>query len=208
LASPAPNAPDRVLVWSSQLAANDFPPVCAVTGAPAETWRKFRFQTAPGWAYALLLLLCTGVGLLIVFIAMYLVSRRASGHLPLTRTSSRTIGLGTWIPVGLFLLTVLLWIVAGIVGSSSNDETSSAVAGVLVIASFVVVLAGLVGWLIVKPLIGPRGKVMERQPGAYDNLVEIRNVHPAFVSAVVQVQQARAAQQAALYAPLLPPATT
>ena len=48
--------PDRVQIWASQLAANDFPPVCAMTGRPAETWRKFRFATPPDWAYALLAL--------------------------------------------------------------------------------------------------------------------------------------------------------
>ena len=83
-----------------------------MTGQPAETWRKFRFQTAPAWAYAFLLLLCTGVGLLIIFLAMYLVSRRASGYLPLTRASSRKVALGAWIPGGLLLLTVVLFSIA------------------------------------------------------------------------------------------------
>jgi hypothetical protein len=32
------------------------------------------------------------------------------------------------------------------------------------------------------------------QPGYYDKLVEIRNVHPAFVAAVTQILQARAQQ--------------
>lgn len=209
MASPIPvSAPDRVVVWSSQLAANDFPPVCAMTGAQAETWRRFRFSTAPGWAYAFLLLLCTGLGFLIVFLAIYLVSRRANGYLPLTRASGRKVGLGIWIPGGLLLLTLLLWIAAIIVGGSSNDETTGAVAAVLLIISFVVLIAGLVGWLVIRRLIGPRGNVMERQPGAFDNLVEIRNVHPAFATAVLQWQHARAAQHAAFTSPPLPPATT
>ena len=109
---------------------------------------------------------------------------------------------------GLFLLTLLLWIVAGIVGSSSNDETTGAITGVILIASFVVLLAALIGWLLIKPMIGPRGKVMERQPGAFDYLVEIRNVHPAFAMAVMQAHQARAAQIAAAAPQPLPPATT
>src|SRR5256885_14051120 len=76
------NQPDRVLIWSSQLRANDFPPVCALTGAPAETWHKFRFVTVPGWAYAFLVLLCTGIGLLPIFIILAVVSRRGAGDLP------------------------------------------------------------------------------------------------------------------------------
>ena len=179
-----------------------------MTGLPAETWRKFRYQTAPAWAYAFLLLLCTGVGLLIVFLAMYLVSRRASGHLPLTRASSRKVALGAWIPAGLFLFTLVLWVVAIVISSSSSDETTGSLAALVLLFSFIVLIAALVGWLIVKPLIGPRGKVMERQPGAFDYLVEIRNVHPAFAIAVTHAHEARAAQQAALSPTPLPPVTT
>jgi len=39
----------------------------------------------------------------------------------------------------------------------------------------------------------------------YDKLVEIRNLNPAFVAAVNQIQQARAAQYAAMQAPAIPP---
>ena len=122
--TPPPSRPDRVLVWSSQLAANDFPPVCAMTGAPAETWRKFRFSTAPAWAAVFLILLCTGFGLLIVFVAMYLVSRRASGYLPLTRASSRRVALASWVPAGLIVGALVLGFVALVVwGSTSSSST-------------------------------------------------------------------------------------
>jgi hypothetical protein len=185
-------------VWASQLAANDFPPICAMTGAPAETWRKFRFSTAPAWAYLFLVLLCTGVGLLIVFLIMYLVSRRASGHLPLTKASSRIISLASWIPGGLVVGTVALWVLAAIVGNSSNDATTGAIAAVMVILSLLTLLAGIVGLLVVRPLIGPRATVMEQPPGQFDRLVQLRRVHPAFVTAVNQIHQARAAQYASM----------
>ncbi len=122
--TPPTSRPDRVLVWSSQLAANDFPPVCAMTGAPAETWRKFRFSTAPAWAAVFLILICTGFGLLIVFVAMYLVSRRASGYLPLTRASSRRVALASWVPAGLIVGALLLGFVALVVwGPTSSSST-------------------------------------------------------------------------------------
>jgi hypothetical protein len=111
------------VVWSSQLAANDFPPVCAMTGQPAEVWRKFRFSTAPSWAPVLYLLLCTGVGLLIIFIAVYGVSRRASGHLPLTRASSRRVSLAGWIPAGLVVAGIALVIGAFVVFGASSTST-------------------------------------------------------------------------------------
>jgi hypothetical protein len=120
-----------VVVWSSQLAANDFPPVCAMTGQPAETWRKFRFSTAPAWWPLLLLLLCTGFGLLIVFIALYGVSRRASGHLPLTRASSRRVALAAWLPAGIFgagvVLVILGFVIFGASSTSTRQVTSALV---------------------------------------------------------------------------------
>jgi hypothetical protein len=114
-------------VWSSQLAANDFPPVCAMTGAPAETWRKFTFSTFPSWAVALLPLIC--LGLLPLFIGLYAVSRRATGRLPLTRASSRRVALGAGIPAGLILLAFMLGVAAVIVmaaTSTSSTPSSSA----------------------------------------------------------------------------------
>ncbi|HEY4889680.1 MAG TPA: hypothetical protein VIJ58_14060 [Candidatus Dormibacteraeota bacterium] len=196
--TPALSAHDRVRVWAAQLAANDFPPTCAMTGAPAETWRKFQFSTAPAWAYLLLLLVCSGVGVLISLLIMYLVSRRASGYLPLTKASSRRIALASWIPGGLVIGTIAIWVLAAIVGNSSNNATTGAVAAVLVILSLLTLLAGFVGLLVVRPLIGPRGTVMEQQPGQFDRVVELRRVHPAFVAAVNQLHQARAAQYAAM----------
>jgi hypothetical protein len=145
------------------------------------------------------------VGLLIVFVLMYVVSRRASGHLPLTKMSSRTIALASWIPAGLLIGTVLLWVVAAIVGSSSNDPTASSAAGRILILSLLTLGSGGVGWLIVRPIVGQRATVMEQQPGYYDRIVELRSVHPAFVAAVIQTQQARAAQYAAAISRTLPP---
>jgi hypothetical protein len=83
-------------VWSSQLAANDFPPICVMTGAPAETWRKFRF------------------------------SRGATGHLPLTRASSRKVAVARWIPVALVIGSVVVLFVALVLGGPSFRSSSHA----------------------------------------------------------------------------------
>jgi hypothetical protein len=111
-----------VQVWSSQLAANDFPPVCAMTGAPAETSHKFSFSTTPAWAVALLPLVC--LGLLPLFLGLYLVSRRASGRLPLTRASRRRVALGSWIPAGLILISLLLGFAALVVFGATSSSTT------------------------------------------------------------------------------------
>src|SRR5260221_2481988 len=93
------NRSDRVQIWASQLAANNFPPICAMTGPPAETWHKFRFSTPPPWAYALLVLVVFGgLGLIVGAIVMSAVAQKARGFLPLTRNSSRLVWLAVWIP--------------------------------------------------------------------------------------------------------------
>jgi hypothetical protein len=195
--------PDRIQVWASQLAANDFPPVCAMTGAPAQTWRKFRFASPPQWAYALYALILLGViGLLIAAAVLAGVSQRASGHLPLTRASSRLAWLAMWVPVFLIVVGFVLWTIVPIAAGfnvDSADPNAAAIAGLIYLVGAVLLVAGLVGRLVVMPLVTPRAKVIV-QPGYYDKLVEIRNVHPAFVAAVNEVLQARSVQYAAMAA--------
>lgn len=189
------------MIWSSQLAANDFPPVCAMSGAPAEVWRKFRFATVPGWAYAFLVLLCTGIGLIPVFIIMAIVSRRASGHLPLTRASQRKLRLITWLSFGLLPLMIVFWIVGAIVSSNLHDNTWSTIAGILFFLGLFAFLGFVVCALVLRPLVGPGARVMEQQPGQLDKLVELRRLHPAFVAAVTQIHALRSAQYAAIQPP-------
>lgn len=197
------NRPDRVPIWASQLAANQFPPVCAMTGRPAETWRRFRFATAPDWAYALLLLICLGgIGFIAFAVTFTLIARRASGYLPLTRSSSRTAALALWIPIGLLIAWPVCWVL-GISIASINGSWTGTVGGVLGLLGVLFLVAGLIGRLVIKPLMCPRAKVMETAPGQTDYLVELRNVHPAFVAAVQQMHLARA-QQYAQYAPQPP----
>jgi hypothetical protein len=199
---------DRVQVWASQLAANDFPPVCAMTGAPAQTWRKFRFSSPPQWAYALYVLVILGlIGMIVAAVVMSAVSQRASGYLPLTRGSRRLVGLALWVPIGLMVGAVVLWTIVPI-GAAANvdagDTNAGGVAGIVLLVGALLLVAGLIGRLVVTPLVCPRARVIV-QPGYYDKLVEIRNVHPAFVAAVNQVQQARAAHYAAMSAQANPP---
>jgi len=201
--------PDRVYIWAAQLAANDFPPVCALTGAPAQTWRKFRFATPPPWAYALyVLVLCGGIGLFLGAMVMAAVAERATGFLPLTRGSSRLVALARWVPVGLSVGSVVVWIgvAAGAIAQiDAADANAAPVAGILLLGGMLLLVPGLIGRLVVTPLVSPRGRVTVRQ-GSYDKLVEIRNVHPAFVAAVNQLHQARVAQAAGQVP--LPPGST
>lgn len=162
-----------------------------MTGRPAETWRKFKFATPPDWAYALLILVCLGgLGFIAFAIVTTLVAQRASGYLPLTRSANRTVSLGLWIPIGLLIAGPVAWAIA-IVASASSSDT---VAAVFLWLGILFLLAGMVGRLLVTPLVSPRAKVKEVAPGQTDRIVELRNVHPLFVSAVLERQQVRAAQ--------------
>jgi hypothetical protein len=198
-------APDRVQVWSAQLSANDFPPVCAMTGRPAQMWRKFKFSTPPTWSYALLILVCLGgMGIIAFAVVMALTAQRANGYLPLTKDSSRFVTLAFWVPIAVMGLAVVVWIAAFPVSSSSSIGDA---AGWLFLTGLVLLLSGLAGRLIVTPLLCPRAKVMEVAPGQVDRIVELRNVHPAFVAAVIARQHERAARVAAPQPPPLPPPT-
>lgn len=174
----------KVLVWQSQLAANDFPPVCAMTGKQAETWRKFSFSSAPPFAFWI-------GGLLLASI----MARRAGGHLPLTRDSVKRIRMVTFGVVGLLVLALVFFILAVIVGSAAgNDPVGSTFAALFVVLGIGSVIVFLIALVVVRRTYGPTGKVLEQQPGQYESLIELNNVHPAFVAAVQQLQQARAAQ--------------
>lgn len=177
-----------------------------MSGRPAETWRKFKFVTPPGWAYWLLLLVCAGgLGFIAYAIAIAAVSERASGFLPMTRSSSRTVTLAFWIPSGLLIAWVVAWIVAAIIGWSSTNPSVSTIGGISFGVGFLLLAAGLAGRLVVAPRLRPRGKVRVIAPGQTDRLVELRNLHPNFVAALNHVYEARAAQYAAMRTPASAP---
>jgi hypothetical protein len=155
----------RVQLWASQLIANDFPPVCAMTGLPAETWRRFNFPS------------------------LLAMSQVVSGHLPLTRSSSRTVALAVWIPLTLLWASAVLLVAAFVFAAAAKWSFP-----LFFLLGLAVLLAGFLGRMVAMKLMCPRGKVTAIQPGHYDRIVELSNVHPAFVAAVQQHQHARSAQ--------------
>jgi hypothetical protein len=166
-----------------------------MSGRPAETWRRFSFVTPPTWAYSLLLLICAGgLGFIAYAIAIAAVAERASGYLPLTRSSSRTVTLAFWVPTGLLIAWVAAWVLTVILAWTTTDPNVSTLAWVSFGLGFLFLAAGLGGRLLVAPFMRPRGKVMPKVAGQGDRIVELRNVHPNFVAAVNQVQHVRMAQ--------------
>ena len=175
--------PDSVSIWASQLAANNFPPVCAMTGRPAETWRKFNFSTPPQWAYALLaLIVFGGIGIIAYAIVINVVSQKASGYLPLTKSSRNRLNAYLWTVVALLPLS-FVFVIGGLVIASGNDATTSAIGTVVALLGVLMFIGFVVGALL-RRLFGPGATVREPAPGQYDKIVELKRVHPAFAAAV------------------------
>ena len=173
-----------------------------MTGAPAETWRRFRFSTAPAWALVfLLVLLCVGIGFFVGLPLAYLVGRHASGPLPLTRQSKRALEIPMWAGAALIASAAIAWVLGAIAASMQHDPANPAAAiasllffytGLLTLVGGVVLLE--IGFQLGALPYGPRAKVGKQIPGDPDRVVELRGVHPAFVAAVLEMQRSRAEQ--------------
>jgi hypothetical protein len=174
---------DRITIWAAQLAANDFPPVCAMTGRPAETWRRFRFGNPPDWLV---------IGLMGI-VGAGMISRRISGYLPLTKSARDQLA-SVEATFALLPLALLLEIASYWLGRSfPTDADLSSLAHTLMVLGLVAIPL-FVGGVILRYFFGPAAKVMGPPPGYSDNLVELRKVHPSFVAAVNQQHAARLAQ--------------
>ena len=121
--------------------------------------------------------------------------RRARGFVPTTRRVRRNLLFLSWSIFSLLPLTLLLWVAAAVVAGNAGPQ--SPWIGTFVVAGIFTIFAGLIGLIGVLPLVGPRGRVLARERGYQDNVVELFHVHPAFVLAVQRLQQARGAQLAA-----------
>ena len=164
-----------------------------MTGAPAETWRKVRFRSPPLRVALSLVVEVLGLG----------GFGEPSGYLPLTRASSRHLSLFNWARRGLIAGLALLWILGYFLGvsiASTVHLTSNAGWYGLFLVGSLSALIGTLGWLVVRSLKCPGGKVLRAKRGRNDHEVELRNVHPAFVAAVTQIHQARAQQYPAMQA--------
>jgi hypothetical protein len=165
-----------------------------MTGAVAETWRKFNFTTTPGWSF------------MFGAVGAAAFSNRVSGYLPLTKASSARITNVRWLFLGLIPLSIVLFVAAGFaVPSDPNDSTRNTIAGILALLGIAGLFFALIGVFMARNYFGPSARIIERRE-YHEPLVEIRRVHPAFAAAVQQHQQARAAQVHAMQSQQPPPA--
>jgi hypothetical protein len=167
-----------------------------MTGAPAETWRKFRFNSPPAWAVVFVFLICVGIGFFVSIPLSYLVSRRTGGRLPLTQRSNRLLELPKLAAIAVLALSAGLWIITAVAFTRPYDVANPwpQLIGVVVVnLAILTLLFGVVlleGTLLVRFPFGPGAKVMKQIPGQPDRLVELVRVHPSFVAAVREMQSA------------------
>ena len=174
-------------IWSTDLKFGHLPAVCVKSGKQADASVRFRFITVPGWAYAFLLLALTGIGLLVPFIVMRIVSRTATGRLPFNSSVARRIK--TWRAVLVAAIVVSPFLLVGAVLALGGDTYIAA----LVWSLFLVdVLGTLAVRYLVLPRLGPKGHV-HKSTSPQGRWVELRAVHPAFAAAVGEMYESRRA---------------
>lgn len=153
-----------------------------MSGRPADRWQKFTFRTAPGWIWALAPLALVGlIGWVVIVIVRYTVTRTAKGVLPLHHSRRAQLLWLRWGSAGAILLGPAIFI-AGLI---ANNGWIVLVGGLLFVVA-VLFAAFALRWF------GPRAKVVEI-PGYPMFLLELRNVHPAFVQALAEIQAGRLA---------------
>ena len=172
------------MITAAQLAANDFPPVCAMSGQIAQLWFKFTFTTVPLWAYAF--------GL----IAVATFGRKATGYLPLTRSSRRTVLLPSWIAAGLVTIGVAMLVLSAGFETAQTHNGVSGTRWLLISGGVLMVLTSLAAFVLIRRYAGPFGRVLKAR-GSEVELVELMGVHPKFVDAVEEVWRARRALESA-----------
>jgi len=194
--------PRRVKIWAADLKRGALPPVSVESGQPSTAWLKFSFATVPAWTLALYPLLCVGlVGALPIVIIRLTIARRASGPLPVTVAERKYLLTFRWAAPAAIILAFVLFAVALIYGyfdSLSSDPVPIYIG----LAALFLLFAAIVYWLAVLPFIGPKARVTE-VPGAFDDLVELRGVHPNFTAAVNAMHDGR--RQAPTAAPYTDP---
>ena len=126
----------------------------------------------------------------------------AVGRLPLTMAANRKLVLITWVPAGFMVSGAILAVVAARIGFDSVVATALLVQGL-----FTMVLAGIV-LLVLRPFVGPQGRVLDRRQGEAEVLVELRRVHPAFVAAVTEFEQSNTTRSIPVVQVPQPPGST
>jgi len=108
------------------------------------------------------------------------------GRLPLTPSMRQVVSLAETGTLGLFFLAIMTESAGLILARSTSGVDLLALAQTLMILGVVVAVAYVVAVLLGRLL--PHGKVLDPPPGHSDLLVELRRVHPSFVTAVRQHQ--------------------
>ena len=159
-----------------------------MSGRPAEVWYRFRFKTVPDSVSVVVAL--TSLIHLVGPIVEEVTMRRADGYLPLTRASVRRLRVVRWGFVSLIPFAVLCWFAAASIAQGTPASSDRSAAGdLLLLLGIVSMLLAAFGIPTVWRNYGPKGRVFGSQAGQTESLIELSNVHPAFVKAVAEARR-------------------
>jgi hypothetical protein len=155
-------------MWARDFETGNLPPVCAISGKPAQCWQKFGFRSTPRQAeipVAAMHLLGSPLAALVED----LVALRAKGNLPLTRGMRRVVRIARLAPA--------LLLVVGLVLTFSWDIWHS---GTVEAIGFGLFVFAIPTGMVANWRIEPHGS-LRRINGIL--ILKLTNVHPNFAAA-------------------------
>lgn len=169
---------DAVTVPASHFEEGRLPGVCVVTGAPAISNLRRRFNTTPGWVGCLFF-----VNWLALLIAVLATRRSASGYLPVCNAVAIRVRRRHAVALRLVAVGVLAWI-AVIPVSAIPDLASFAtpLGSALALAGLAALIGAAVASMMEAAVLGIQGRVVVDGFGV--RWVQLRGVHPAFSRAL------------------------
>jgi hypothetical protein len=169
---------DTITVPASYFEEGRLPGVCVVTGAPATSNLRRRFNSTPGWVGCLIF-----VNWLALLVAVLATRRSATGYLPVCNAVAVRVRRRHAVALRLVVVGVLAWI-AVIPVSAIPDLASFAtpLGSALALAGLAALIGAAAASMMEAAVLGIQGRVVVDGFGV--RWVQLRGVHPAFSRAL------------------------
>ncbi len=198
--APSPKG-SEIRLLEADVASGQLPGICVKTGEPTTAQWRNKWGSSPAWAF-----LGVFLGLIGVFVLLYLSTKRVKGAIPLSETRvKKVIMRRKWARYAAMgcVLSFVCFVVCLIAANGQRGTLEDV--GLLAIAAFVILLIPAValtmsvGWAT-----GVYWRVVDdRQMG---RVLVIKNAHPNFIQALHAWHAQRVAAAPVAYPPGPPPA--
>ena len=186
------------MVWEGDLYAGSLPPICVLTGEPAEQRLSVRYTTTPSWVVLLLFL-----GVVPAIVGWLLTRRTARGSLPLSARGAAVLSRRHRLALGAILVGVPLAIGGGTFAGALDPNVGGLVLCVLLVVALLLVLAATRAYT-------PNAvRAHVEEPTPWGRWVQLHDVSDAFALAVQRMYADRAVHMYGMPAPpvAMPPGT-